>query len=357
MGKKDYYEVLGVSGSASEDEIKKAYKKLALKYHPDRNKEKDAEEKFKEINEAYQVLSDKQKRAQYDNFGHAGAGGAGFDFGRGGFGGRNEGFGDLGGLFGDLFDDVFSGGAGNRRGSSRGQDLILDLAISFENAVFGCKEEVSIPRTVKCEKCRGKGGDKTVTCDQCGGRGSQTYSQGFFSMQQTCRGCQGRGELITEPCGKCHGEGVVRETSKVKVLIPAGVDNGTRLRVRGEGRAAPHGKGENGDLYIMCIVGGHEIFTREGANLLCGASINFIQAIKGDEISIPSLNGKDISFKIPGGTQSGTVMRLKGKGIPHMNGRGMGDLFVTVKVEIPTKLSAKQKKLIDELAKEFQSGN
>lgn len=351
MAKKDYYEVLGVSRGASGDEIKKAYRQLAQKYHPDRNEDKEkAEEKFKEINEAYQVLSDKNKRAQYDNFGHAGAGGAGFDFGRG-FGGAG-GFEDLGGLFGDLFDDVFSGGTA-RRGQAKGQDLILDLPISFEDAVFGCKKEVEIPRTVRCADCGGKGGDKTVTCDQCGGSGNRTYRQGFFSMRQTCRGCGGRGELVTDPCKKCRGNGVVTETSRVNVSIPPGVDSGTRLRIRGEGQAAPNGKGENGDLYIRCIVAEHKTFGREGADLLCETKINFIQAIKGDEISIPSLNSNKINFKVPGGTQSGTVLRLKGKGIANMNGRGTGDLFVTVKVEIPKKLSSKQKKLIDELEKEF----
>ncbi|QMU56226.1 MAG: molecular chaperone DnaJ [Candidatus Mycalebacterium zealandia] len=352
MAKTDYYETLGVSRGANDDEIKKAYRKLAQKYHPDRNKDKKkAEEKFKEINEAYQVLSDENKRSQYDNFGHAGAGGQGFDFGRG-FGGGAGGFEDLGGLFGDLFDDVFSGGAG-RRGPAKGQDLILDLGISFEDAVFGCKKEVVIPRTVKCTDCGGKGGDKTVTCDQCGGSGNQTYRQGPFQMRQTCRGCQGRGELITEPCKKCRGNGVVTEKSKVNVSIPPGVDSGTRLRIRGEGQAADNGKGENGDLYIRCIVAEHETFRREGADLIREVQINFIQAIKGDEISIPSLSGDKINFKVPGGTQSGTVMRLKGKGIANMNGRGTGDLFVNVKVEIPKKLSGKQKKLIDELEKEF----
>lgn len=351
MAKKDYYETLGVSRGAGEEEIKKAYKKLALKYHPDRNKESNAEAKFKEINEAYQVLSDKQKRAQYDNFGHAGAAGQSFDFG-GGFGG-GEGFSDLGGLFGDLFDDVFSGG-GRRGGPQRGQDLILDLAITFEDAVFGCKKEVEIPRIVRCVKCGGKGGEKTVTCDQCGGSGKQGYSQGFFSVRQTCRGCGGRGELITEPCGDCRGEGILRETGKVKVSIPPGVDNGTRLRIRGEGQAARGKDGINGDLYIRCIVSEHKTFSRQGADLLCGANINFIQAINGDEISIPSLGGKkDITFKIPSGTQPGTVLRLKGKGIANINGRGAGDLFVTVKVDIPKKLSTKQKKILEELEKEF----
>ncbi len=355
MAKRDYYEVLGVSRGAGEDEIKKAYKKLALKHHPDRNKDKaKAEEKFKEINEAYQVLSDKRKRAQYDSFGHATGAGSPSDFGEG-FGGegRGGGFGDLSGLFGDLFDDVFSGGMGGRRGAGRGQDLILDLAISFEDAAFGCKKEVEIPRTVQCGKCGGKGGNKTVTCDQCGGSGKRDYSQGFFSISQTCRGCGGSGRLITDPCGNCRGAGAVRDVSKVNVSIPAGVDSGTRLRIKGEGQASASGGGMNGDLYIRCIVAEHDYFRREGANLFCDARINFIQAIKGDEISIPSLKGKGINFKVPGGTQPGTLLRLREKGIADMSRGGMGDLFVTVKVEIPKKLSAKQKKLIEQIEKEF----
>ena len=351
MAKKDYYETLGVSRGASDDEIKKAYKKLALKYHPDKNKEEGAADRFKEINEAYQVLSDKQKRAQYDNFGHAGAGGS--PFGRGGFReGFGEGFGDLGGIFGDLFEDVFSSGA-NRGDRSRGQDLILDLAISFEDAAFGCKKEVEIPRTARCKKCGGRGGDKIIQCDQCRGTGKTGYSQGFFSIQQTCRGCGGRGELITEPCKKCRGEGVVRENAKVTVTIPAGVDSGTRLRIRGEGQTAGGTGGTSGDLYIRCIVAEHHFFTRQGADLLCNLNINFIRAIKGGKVSVRSLAGDDIEFKVPSGTQSGSVMRIKDRGIPNMNGRGAGDLFVTIKVDIPKKLSSKQKKLIDELEKEF----
>ncbi len=351
MAKKDYYEILGVSRGCGEDEIRKAYRKLALKYHPDKNKDKTgAGEKFKEINEAYQVLSDKNKRAQYDSFGHATGAGAPFDF-EGGFSGGG-GFGDFGGLFGDLFEDVFSGGAGRRGAPGRGQDIILDLAISFEDAAFGCKREVNIPQAIQCGQCGGKGGDKTVVCDQCEGSGKQGYSQGIFSIRQTCRGCGGRGELITEPCRKCRGSGIVNEVNKVSVSIPAGVDNGTRLRIRGEGQAAPNGGGR-GDLYIRCIVAEHEHFKREGADLFCNARINFIQAIKGDEISIPSLNGKEIKFRVPDGTQPGTVLRLKGKGIKNMSEGGTGDLFVTVKVEIPKKLSSKQKKLIEQMSQEF----
>lgn len=344
MANKDYYEVLGVSRGAGDEEIKKAYKKLALKYHPDRNKDKEAENRFKEINEAYQVLSDKQKRAQYDNFGSSSP------FGSGGFGGGAEGFGDLGGIFGDLFEDVFSGG-GARRERSRGQDLILDLAISFEEAAFGCAKEVEIPRTAQCGDCGGRGGDNAVRCDQCGGSGKTGYSQGFFSIQQTCRGCGGRGKLITEPCKKCRGNGTVKENATVKVTIPGGVDTGTRLRIRGEGQAAPGGAA--GDLYIRCLVSEHDFFTRQGADLLCSLNINFIRAIKGGEMSVKSLEGKEITFKVPPGTQSGTVLRLRGKGISSMNGRGRGNIFVTVKVDIPSKLSSKQKKLIDELEKEF----
>ncbi len=349
MSQKDYYEIIGVPRSASEDEIRKAYRKLALKYHPDRNKDKkEAEGKFKEINEAYQVLSDKNKKAQYDRFGHTGGTGFSFDSEEGFHAG--EGFGHLGGIFGDLFDDVFTGGG--RREGARGQDIILDLSITFEEAAFGCKKEVQLPRTVVCKECGGKGGDKSVRCDQCGGSGKQGYSQGFFSIQQTCRGCQGKGELITDPCKQCRGAGVVRERNNVTVSIPQGVDNGTRLRIRGEGQAPQDGRGTNGDLYIRCIVSRHKLFQREGADLLCNTNISFIQAIKGDEISIPSLKGENIRFKIPNGTQPGTVLRLKEKGIKRMNG-GTGDLFVTVKVEIPKKLSSQQKKLVEELAKEF----
>lgn len=352
MAKKDYYEILGVSRGAEEDEIRKAYRKLALKYHPDRNKDNktEAEKKFKQLNEAYQVLSDRKKREQYDRFGHSGGAGSPFGF-EGGFSGAGRGFGDLGGLFGDLFDDVFSGGAGDRRGAGRGQDVILDLAISFEDAAFGCKREVEIPRTVHCGECGGKGGDKSVSCDQCGGSGKRAYSQGFFSISRTCRGCGGRGKLITDPCPKCRGAGIVKEVNKVNISIPPGVDNGTRLRIKGEGQS--HGGGVSGDLYIRCIVAEHELFGREGADLFCDARISFIRAIKGGEISIPSLNGKDINFKIPSGTQPETVLRLRGKGIKSMNRGETGDLFVKVKVEIPKKLSSKQKKLVEQMADEF----
>ena len=334
MAKKDYYETLGVSRGASDDEIKKAYKKLALKYHPDKNKEEGAADRFKEINEAYQVLSDKQKRAQYDNFGHAGAGGS--PFGRGGFRGDDFGrdFTDMASEnlfrhdgFHDFLNDFFGG---------RKPDDKID--ISLEEAAFGCKKDIEILRTVRCDKCSGRGGDKSVPCDQCRGTGKTGYSQGFFSIQQTCRGCGGRGELITEPCKKCRGEGVVRENAKVTITIPAGVDSGTI---------------KSGNIYIECTVAEHHFFTRQGADLLCNLNISFIRAIKGGKVSVRSLAGDDIEFKVPSGTQSGSVMRIKGRGIPNMNDRSVGDLFVTIKVDIPKKLSSKQKQLIDELEKEF----
>lgn len=352
MAKKDYYEILGVQSNAKEDEIRKAYRKLALKYHPDRNKDKTrAEEKFKEINEAYQVLSDKKKRAEYDNFGHVDGGANPF---REGFSGaRRGGFSDFGGLFGDLFDDVFSGGTRGRRKANRGQDIILDLTVSFVDAAFGCKKEITIPRTVQCKVCDGKGGNRTVICGQCGGSGKRSYSQGFFSISQTCRECGGRGDLITDPCKDCQGVGTMTDSSKVNVSIPSGVDNGTRLRIKGEGQAPEGGIGVNGDLYIRCIVAEHDYFKREGADLFCDAQINFIQAIKGDKISIPSLGGKSINFKVPSGTQPGTVLRLRGKGIKNMSGNSAGDLFVKIKVEIPRKLSSKQKKMIEQVSEEF----
>lgn len=355
--KRDYYEVLGVSRSASADEIKKAYRKLALKYHPDRISESDKTEssaKFKEATEAYEVLSDSQKRAQYDQFGHAA-----FQNGAGGFGGMEHaedvfrefmgGFGE-GGIFGSIFEGVFGSSAGSRsKGPRRGSDLEMSMEITFEEAAFGVEKKVKIPRYEKCPTCKGDGarpGTKRTRCQHCGGTGQVRSQAGFLSIARTCPHCQGIGEAIESPCPECRGSGRVKQDKGVRVDIPAGVDTGTRVRVYGEGEVGHRGGGR-GDLYILIYVKKHPIFKRDSNNVFCELPISFVQAALGDEVSVPTLYGK-VDMKIPAGTQPGKVFRLKDKGISDVRGRGRGDQLVRIMVEVPTKLTAQQKRLLKE---------
>ena len=352
--KKDYYDVLGVSKDASKDEIKKAYRKLAKKYHPDRSDEPNASEKFKEISEAYEVLSDPQKRKQYDQFGHSGINQEDFnfqDFAQGGFGGLD-----------DIFDMFFNeGGMGasrrgrRSRGPQKGNNLQYRLEIDFEEAAFGAKKEITIPRTETCDTCDGTGakpGTETRTCPKCNGRGQVRTSQrtpfGQITQTQTCSRCNGTGEIIKEPCPDCNGEGKVRRHRNLTVNIPPGVKTGTKLRMANEGEAGDKGA-PNGDLYILIEVKSHEIFDRQGDDIYCEVPINFVQATLGDEIQVPTLEGK-VKFNIPEGTQPGTTFRLKNKGIEHLNGRGRGDEYITAKVVIPKSLSGEQKEKLMEFA-------
>lgn len=348
--KKDYYEVLGVNRDASEEEIKKAFKKLAMKYHPDRNPDNPkAEESFKEAKEAYEVLSDDQKRAAYDQYGHAGVdpsmgGGAGF----GGFGGG--GFSDA---FGDIFGDIFGGGRGGQRSNVyRGADLRYNLEISLEDAARGTETKIRIPVQSTCETCHGSGarpGTSPVTCTTCNGHGQVRMQQGFFSVQQTCPKCHGTGKVVKEPCPTCHGNGRVKENKTLNVKIPAGVDEGDRIRLSGEGEAGVNG-GPTGDLYVVIHLKEHPIFQREGANLHCEMPISFSTAALGGEIEVPTLDGA-AKMKIPAETQTGSVFRLRGKGIKPLRSSEYGDLMVHVVVETPVRLTEKQK----ELLREFES--
>jgi|SRR5579871_6490182 len=347
-GKRDYYEVLGVPRTASEQEIKSSYRKLAMLYHPDRNPNNpDAEEKFKEASEAYSVLCDADKRARYDQFGHAGVGAAG----AGGFDPTI--FQDFGDIFGDLFGlgDLFGQGRGGRRSrAQRGADLRQDLALAFDEAVFGTTQEIVIRHQDACHECKGSGsaGGKTpASCRSCGGRGQVRFQQGFFSIARTCPACQGVGTTITDPCQRCHGEGRVVREKKIEVKVPAGVEDGTRIRFQGYGDAGTHG-GPAGDLYIVLHVKEHPFFEREGKDLYCAVPISFTQAAMGASINIPTMEG-DHTLKVPEGTQSGTTFRIRGKGVPVLNGHGKGDLFVEVKVQVPTKLTKRQKELLTEL--------
>ena len=352
MSKKDYYDVLGVSKTATADEIKKAYRKLARQYHPDVNKDNpEAAEKFKEASEAYSVLSDEQKRAQYDQFGHAAFenGGAG---GAGGFGGF-EGFGGFGGGgMEDIFDMFFGGQGRGARGSNagpqRGADLRFDLEITFEEAAFGLEREISLYRDEQCPHCHGNGaepGSKVETCPECHGSGEIRFTQNTMFGQMTnvrpCPKCHGEGKIISEPCKECRGQGTVKKNKKLKVKIPAGVDNGSRLRVAGEGEAGVKG-GPSGDLYVYLYVKPHKFFERDGTTVYCEVPINIVQATLGDEIKVPTLDGQ-VVMKVPEGTQPGKVLRLKGKGIPSLRNSTRGDQLVRIKVVVPQKLNEKQK--------------
>lgn len=356
MSKRDYYEVLGVAKNASEDEIKKAFRKLARKYHPDMNRDdpKAAEEKFKEANEAYEVLSDSSKRAQYDQFGHAA-----FDQASGGGpGGFSGGFG--GGGFGDIFDMFFGGSGGGfggsrRPGPERGNDLRYDLEIEFTEAAFGKEIEIDVPRMEECEVCHGSGaapGTHPETCPQCKGTGQVQFTQntpfGRMVNARTCDRCGGEGKIVHAPCKSCGGKGRKRARKKISVKIPAGVDNGSRIRVPNAGEAGMRG-GPAGDLYVYIFVKPHKLFKREGTEVICEVPITFVQAALGDEIEVPTLDGK-VKLKIPEGIQSGTVLRMKGKGIASLRGQGRGDQHVKVKVLTPQKLNEKQKQMLRDFA-------
>jgi molecular chaperone DnaJ len=354
--KRDYYELLGVSRSASKEEIKKAYRKQALKFHPDRNPgDKAAEDKFKEATEAYEVLSDPQKRQNYDQYGHAGVSGS--QFGGGGFGraAYND-FQDIFGGFGDIFEEIFGGGrASGRSGRSRvrrGEDLRFQLDITLEEAYKGTDKQIEVPRQVSCEKCSGSGcapGYNPESCSQCGGSGQVNLTQGFFSISRPCNRCGGRGQVIKNPCVACNGSGRVHKRRKVNVKIPPGAMSGLKLKVSGEGEAGYNG-GPAGDLYLVLHVEDHPIFSREGDDLLCEIPISFTQATLGTELKVPTLNGR-VNMKIPAGTQTGKIFRLAGKGMPNLRGYAHGDHLVRVVIETPTKLSAEQRKLLEEFAK------
>ena len=360
MSKRDYYEVLGVSKTATQDELKKAYRKLARKYHPDLNKDnEEAAEKFKECNEAYSVLSDDQKRAQYDQFGHAAFENGGMG-GGGGFGGAG-GFGGFGGSGMEDIFDMFFGGQGGRGGSraksgpQRGADLRFDLEITFEEAAFGLEKEINLYRDETCDHCHGEGaepGSKVESCPECNGTGYVRFTQntmfGQMVNERPCSRCKGEGKIISEPCKECRGKGTVKRNKKLKVKIPAGVDNGSRLRVSGEGEAGAKG-GPSGDLYVYLYVKPHKFFERDGTTVLCEVPINIVQATLGADIKVPTLDGQ-VTMKVPEGTQPGKVLRLKGKGIHSLRGGGRGDQLVRIKVVVPTKLSDKQKDALRKFA-------
>lgn len=364
--KKDYYEVLGVNKNSTDDEIKKAYRKLARKYHPDLNRDnpKAAEEKMKEINEAYDVLKDKDKRAQYDQFGHAAFGGGGYG-GGGGFNGGiniNDIFGGAGGFdMGDIFEQFFGGGGGARSrqqaGPKRGADLRYDLSIAFEDAAFGIEMNIKVPRMETCEECGGTGakkGTKPDECPDCHGTGMrQTTTRtpfGTISNARPCERCHGTGQIVKDPCKHCHGNGKVRVEREIKLNIPKGIDEGQRLRISGGGQAGERG-GQPGDLYVYINIKPHRIFTRQDTDVYCEVPISFVQAALGAKIEAPTIDGK-VELSIPEGTQSGRVFRIRGKGIPFMRGNGRGDEFVKIKVLTPQNLSSRQKKLL----REFEDG-
>ena len=360
--KMDYYEVLSVSRTASDGEIKTAYRKLAMQYHPDRNPDNpEAEAKFKECSEAYAVLSDSEKRAAYDRYGHAAVGGAGSPFGGGspfGQGGFQQG--DLGDIFGDLFGEMFNMGGRGQRGSraQRGRDIQTSLKLEFEEAVFGVEREVTMRRAEACTDCSGtgsEGGKQPETCQQCGGRGQLRSQQGFFSVARTCPVCSGTGSVIRNACKTCRGDGRVPHEHTVQVKVPAGVENETRIRYSGEGDAGKWG-GPNGDLYVNLEVKAHKFFERDGDDLHCVMPISFPQAAMGTELQIETIHGPE-ALKVPEGTQSGKEFRLRGKGVPHLNQHGKGDLLVEVRVQTPGKLSKQQKDLLKQLQETLQVEN
>jgi molecular chaperone DnaJ len=359
MAKRDYYEVLGVNKNASEADIKKAYRRLAMKYHPDRNTGEaavEAEKQFKEAKEAYEVLSDGQKRAAYDQFGHAGVDqsmGGGFGgFGRGGEASFSDIFGDV---FGDIFGASRGGGGGSR--VHRGADLRYNLQLSLEDAVAGTTVKIRVPTLVVCQTCGGSGAKKGTTpktCDTCGGHGQVRMQQGFFSVQQTCPRCHGKGTIIENPCGTCHGQGRVQEHKTLSVKVPPGVDSGDRIRLAGEGEAGESG-GPAGDLYVQVSVKPHEIFSREDSHLFCEVPISFATAALGGELEVPTLDGK-VMLKIPAGTQTGRMFRMRGKGVKPVRGGPLGDLMCRVIVETPVKLTGEQEELLKRFDETMKQG-
>ena len=343
MSKRDYYEVLGVSRDASEKDVKKAYKRLAMKFHPDRTKgDKAMEEQFKEVKEAYEVLNDAQKKAAYDQYGHAGVNQ------QGGHGGQ----GDFGDIFGDVFGDIFGGGGGGRgrqQRAARGSDLRYNMELTLEEAVRGVSKTIRIPSQCHCEVCNGSGaksGTKATTCSTCHGQGQVQMRQGFFAVNQACPTCHGKGKIIKDPCRKCHGEGRYERSKDLKVTIPAGVDTGDRIRLTGEGEAGDMGA-PSGDLYVQVSVRQHAIFERDGSNLYCEVPISFTHAGIGGEIEVPTLDGR-VKLKIPAETQTGRMFRLRGKGVKSVRGGATGDLLCKVTLETPVKLNAEQKELLQQ---------
>lgn len=353
MSKRDYYETLDVKRDVNEADLKKAYRRLAMKYHPDRNTDnEEAEEKFKEAKEAYEILSDAQKRAAYDQYGHAGVdpsmggghGGAGFS-------------GDFGDIFGDVFGDIFGGARGGRGHSRahRGSDLRYNLELSLEDAVFGKEVDIRVPTLETCSSCSGSGAKKgttPTTCATCGGVGQVRMQQGFFSVQQTCPNCRGQGKTITDPCPDCKGQGRLQKHKTLSVKIPAGVDNGDRIRLAGEGEVGANG-GSTGDLYVQVQVRPHSIFNRDDNDLLCEMPISIVTATLGGELEVPTLKGR-LKLKIPAETQSGSLFRLRGKGVKPVRGGATGDLLCRIKIETPVKLSGKQKDLLREFEKSIE---
>jgi molecular chaperone DnaJ len=351
MSKRDYYEVLGVAKAADEKEIKKAYRRLAMKYHPDRNPDDvAAEEKFKEATEAYEILSDTQKKAAYDQYGHAGV-----DPNAGGGAGYGGGFSDI---FGDVFGDIFGGGRGGGGSrASRGADLRYNLELDLEDAVRGKSVKIRIPTQVTCKPCGGTGaanGSQPEICGTCNGQGQVRMQQGFFSVQQTCPTCRGQGKIIKNPCKACHGSGVQEEQKTLSVKVPAGVDTGDRIRLAGEGEAGAQG-GPAGDLYVQVSVKEHRIFTRDGSNLYCDVPITVVDAALGGELEVPTLDGR-VKLKIPPETQTGRMFRLRGKGVMPVRGGGAGDLMCRVAIETPVNLTKKQKELLQEFQETLESG-
>lgn len=351
MSKRDYYDVLGVSKGADEKEIKKAYRRVAMKFHPDRNPDDpDADAKFKEATESYEVLMDREKRSAYDQFGHAGVDPS---MGGGGFSGGN--FSDI---FGDVFGDIFGGGGRGRGGPQRGSDLRYTLDISLENAVKGTTVEIRVPSLSTCDTCDGSGskkGSSPTTCGTCGGAGQVRMQQGLFQVQQACPTCRGRGKTITDPCGTCRGQGRVEKTKTLSVKVPPGVDTGDRIRLTGEGEAGPEG-GPPGDLFVQMSVKQHAIFERDGKNLYCEVPITFADAALGGELEVPTLDGR-VKLKIPAETQTGKLFRLRGKGVKPVRGGSVGDLLCRAVVETPVKLGKEQKALLQKLRDSLGEGD
>jgi len=352
LTKRDYYEILGISKSASEQDLKQAYRKLALKYHPDKNKgNSEAEEKFKEATEAYEVLRDPKKRASYDKFGHDGV--RGFEgFGRGASADFSDIFGDFD--LGDIFEGFFGGGGRSRsKRSRRGSDLQYDLVVNLEEAASGKEIQIEVPRQETCSSCKGSGsakGTKPVSCPVCNGTGQVRQTQGFFSIAQTCYKCKGTGKVISSPCKVCHGNGLTLKKRHISVKIPAGVESGSRLKITGEGEHGPN-NGPRGDLYVIIHVKKHSFFERHGNDLVCSLEVSFPMICLGGEIQVPTITGSKVKMKIPAFTKNGQIFRLRGSGIPYLGSYGKGDQLVKINIKVPEKLSDKQKSLLEEFAK------
>lgn len=354
MADKDLYQILGISKGASKDEIKKAYRKMAAKHHPDRNPgDKEAEQRFKDVKKAYDILSDDQKRAIYDRHGYDAASGNA----QGGFGGFGGGAGNFSDIFGDVFGDIFGGGRQGGQRQNRGRDLAYELDLSLEEAVGGCEKKLRIPTMVACKQCNGTGAGKDSLkrrCTTCQGAGQVRMQQGFFSIAQTCPDCKGKGEIIENPCDRCRGDGRVHEQRSITVNIPAGIDTGDRIRLSGEGEAGENGA-PSGDLFVEVRVRKHAIFTRDGDDLHCDMPISFVTACLGGDIEVPTLSGR-VSLSIPAETQTGKTFRLRGKGVKSVRSRSEGDLYCTVNIETPVKLSNRQKELLQEFGKTIDEG-